>query len=153
MYGVEWEEVVKHHGMEKFLELQKTYLDLLDSTFINYGGEKKTSLIFIFSDGAKAVQACLEAKNKVTSTLTQIPFKGFGLHVGPMIVVKGTELLLGDCINTASKLSEDLGAKGSVNVSDTLYDLIKDDAQLKSHSVEHKEQTLSGVTFKFASFV
>jgi len=152
MYGVEWEKVEKQHGIEGFLGYQNRYLDLLVETFKKFGGEKKTSLIFIFSNAANAVKACLEAKKQVTTTLTDIPFKGFGLHIGPMIVVKGTELLLGDCINTASKLSEDLGAHGSVNVSDTLFELIKNDEELKKHNVEQKEQSLSGVAFKYASY-
>jgi len=81
----------------------------------------------------------------------KIPLNGFGIHEGRMLVIHGTELVLGDCINISSKLSEDLGANESINLSDDVYEHIKDREEIKSHSFEKKSSDISGLNIVYYS--
>jgi len=127
MYGCDWTSILKKHGIQRFLESQAKFLNLLSETFASFDGRKKTVLIYLFDDPVKAVLACVKAREIIKERYSDAnaeeyyPFEGFGLHSGNILEITGTELLLGDAINTASKLGEDIASGHQINISEEVY--------------------------------
>ena len=49
---------------------------------------------------------------------------GFGIHVGDMVFVEGTDIHWGDPVNTASKLGQDTAQNGTILITQQVYDAI-----------------------------
>jgi len=151
MYKVDWDDLIVV-GMHEFLTKKKIFLEVCAEHFAKFGGEKRTDMIFCFGDSANAVKACIDVRKTLGDSFGDIPFEAFGLHVGELLVINGTELLLGDCINTASKLGEDLGKDKFINVSDTVFEIVKDKEILSEHPPTFKDIDHSNVEFKFYQY-
>jgi len=154
MFGVEWDEIEANHGLDFCLEVQKLFLQLLCDTFEPFSGRKMTNMIFFFQDPVIALKACIKAREVFRERnqmegVTKFPFIGFGMHMGKILVVEGTELLIGDAINTASKLSEDLRVNESIHVSDEIFKEIKEHDEVKVLNMEKKDTEISGLVLEY----
>jgi len=111
-------------------------------------------MIFFFNDPRNAVEACYEARRLILEEMnhqeeTSIPLRAFGMHIGKVLVVEGTDILFGDPINTSSKLGEDIGENMEINLSDTVYNLVKDTETTIAFTAKVKD--LSHVHFNYYS--
>jgi class 3 adenylate cyclase len=132
MYGCDWTSILSKHGIQRFLECQAKFSTLLTETFAGFDGRKKDLYIYLFNDPVKAVLACAKAREIIRERYLDenseefYPLDGFGLHCGNLLQITGTEIMLGDAINTASKLGEDIATGQQINVSADVYlDLTK----------------------------
>jgi len=154
MYGVDWEAIIENYDVAHSLRVQKKFLSLLNRVFHSNEGTQMSHLIFFFDDPVKALEACIEARREIVEVLNaneedMVPLKGFGLHIGKVLVVEGTDILFGDPINTSSKLGEDIAEDMEINITDTIYNIVKDretDIQFTA-----KVKDLSGVHFNYYS--
>jgi len=154
MFGVEWNSIIEKYNVLHMIKVQNIFLNLLRTVFESKGGRQMSSLIFFFNDAKNAVEACIEARRQILEDLnkkeeTNIPLKGFGLHVGKVLVVDGTDVLFGDPINSSSKLGEDIAEGEEINLTDTIFNLVS----AKEHNIGFtpKVKEISNVTFNYYS--
>jgi len=154
MFGADWSDYDEKHGLEYSLGVQKLFLQFLCETFEPFSGKKMTSMIFFFHDPVLALKACMKARELIRERnrlegVTTFPFTGFGMHKGKILVVEGTELLIGDAINTASKLSDDLRDNESIHVSDDIFQEIMNFDEVKVLNMEKKDTGISGLVLEY----
>ena len=76
-----------------------------------------------------------QAANKGANAAPGNSLSGFGIHLGKMLFLSGTDVHWGDPVNTASKLGQDLASEGEILLSRPAYDVVSRDPQVRSRCV------------------
>jgi len=132
------DEIYIDNQIKKMLEVKYTAAVCYNKKFISFN---KIINAFYFT---------LELRGLLFD-MKNVSVTGFGLDSGDIISVPGTAIQIGDCINTASKLGEDIAKHGEINVTDKVFKVLKDHCLLEEFSTKKKTDEMSGVKFKFTS--
>lgn len=97
--------------------------------------------LFFFEAPAGSLAAVLEARDVVDpATVT-----GWGLHMGDVLLIPGTDVHWGDAVNTASKVGQDLASPGEIAVTEQVHAAVA--AEFPHCSFERKVARKSGIDF------
>mmetsp|Transcript_13271 Transcript_13271/g.30204 ORF Transcript_13271/g.30204 Transcript_13271/m.30204 type:complete len:493 (+) Transcript_13271:93-1571(+) len=141
--------------LEDQLELwsEQQALRILTPCLENGGGTAVEEALWIFSTPAEAVLATVEARRSLrnfkSSASQQLAFDvlGYGLHVGQMLFIEGTDVHWGDPVNTSSKLGQDLATNGDILISDAIMDAVRSDKRCSVLNFEERQLRRSKVNF------
>lgn len=117
--------------------------------------EEVEDVMYLFQDPVDAIMAALQIRDLTTSISAQlrsdekptVVIKGYGIHLGEVLNISGTDVHWGDPINTASKLGQDLATDGEIIISDATYDVVQKDLRLKGVVFDNVELHKSKITF------
>lgn len=121
-YFMHFDRIIEKHGLEKIKTIGDSYMAA--------GGLPVANS----SHPADVVSAALEIRDWISKTNLKSDKSGFeiriGVHTGPVIagIVGSNKFaydIWGDTVNTASRM-ESSGEVGKVNVSESIYQLVKD---------------------------
>ena len=140
MTGNEKTNVNKHQKLRRKLETQqKEILEILTPIYDEFVDLVEFGETFLLFDSAINALACvLKVKNAVQefnngpNQRMVIEATGFGLHIGNVLFFPQTFVCFGDCINTASKLGQDMADELDIWMSEQVFELVK-------HSKKYKE--------------
>ncbi len=111
MFEWELEEVEKDLGAAAGLKLKFRALDVVRPVLEMYNGIELEDVLWIFKDPVDGLQAVLHVKKELKKYNEKHPglgnemdVTGFGIHMGEMLFIKGTDVHWGDPVNTSSKL-------------------------------------------------
>ncbi len=155
MYELDCDEDSEEASAQHSIILKTTSLSLCRPILKSHGGIELEDVLFIFSNSQDALSAALEMRariaeyNKAQSETTKefIKVTGWGIHMGTMIFVEGTDIHWGDPVNTASKLGQDLAKNGDILITPSVYHGCKDGAKFKSTEFDNVMLKRSGVDF------
>lgn len=107
------------------MSLKLRGLDLMRPALESRGGTALEEALWVFERPADAALAAVAAKRAVHAFNAareegdpgRIVVTGYGVHVGSLLFVEGTDVHWGDPVNTASKLGQDLAESGDILVS------------------------------------
>ena len=128
MIGVDFSEVTAAYGVVRTIAESHRVVDMVRGVMGRFGGVAAEPFIYLFEDAGAAVQAALEIKtlfvevNMAATGASLVPYSGFAIHYGDMLVVPGTNVHWGDPLNTASKLAEDQARAGELFITGPVYD-------------------------------
>lgn len=120
MCGVNWDKVARAEGFDKMLERQHKAHKIAEDIVSGLGGNVEGERLFVFDRELEAIAAALMMRKKYAQ-VGEDAFTGFGVHVGVMLYVPGTDVTWGDVVNTASKLGEDKAEGRQILVSKEAY--------------------------------
>merc|ERR1712217_642644 len=85
---------------------------------------KVEDVLYLFDDPVNAILAAIECRDAVSRLNARcrrgspkVSIKGFGIHLGDLLFINGTDVHWGDPVNSASKLGQDLAEDGDILVS------------------------------------
>jgi|TARA_B110000091_G_C13683892_1_gene419095 class 3 adenylate cyclase len=161
MYSLDLETGAHLYGATQSIVLKSISLSIIRPIFLKYHAIELEDELFIFYEPADAVNAALDAKDAVQHYNQQLTSEheknrlnvvGWGIHVGTMIFVEGTDIHWGDPVNTASKLGQDLATDGDLLLSSAVMAIAKEHHKLcetgsKKVIFEERKLKRSGVDF------
>ena len=125
--------VNKQQTLRRKLEAQeREVLELLAPIYDEFNDLVEFGETFLLFDSAINALACvLKVKNAVEKFNNNaneqmfIEATGFGLHIGNVLYFPQTFVCFGDCINTASKLGQDMADELDVWMSPQVFELVQ----------------------------
>lgn len=110
-------------------------LDLLEPALKARNGTKVEDMLWIFEKASDAVLGAAEARCAIDrhnatpaeSRGSRCRVDGWGVHVGNVLFIEGTDVHWGDPVNTASKLGQDCASDGQLLVSPQAKDRLGKD--------------------------
>jgi len=157
MWGGEWASINKTQGEEKMLSILGTASSIVRTIFEANNGDHKEPTLYIFSDPLDAFNACFHARtaiiehNATVDELDRIPLKGFGVHMGDILVLPDTDIHWGDPVNTSSKLGEDIASGEVINLSEHVFNHIFS-VNPPTTPYENKSEEISGNVINYYQF-
>lgn len=154
MYGAAWDDVTQREGVAHCEKLEREAKRIVDEVVDGmYGGHVVEDALFVFEHPADAVAAAVELKKRFAEH-GNVPYTGFGVHLGKLLFAEGTNVHWGDPVNTASKLGQDYCKNGEIIVSDQAWDKAKENAQgnVKSIVDALTAQTVEGIKISGVEF-
>lgn len=153
MFEFEYENAEETH---KRIALKFGCLDLFKDIFVRYSAVAAEDVLYIFEDPASAVLTAVACRRRLNEEnkkhqdtgAPHVTIKGFGVHVGMMLFVNGTDIHWGDPVNTASKLGQDLAQDGEIIISGETYQAVKGNPHIEALTLEPAELERSKVKFK-----
>eukprot|EP01065_Artemidia_motanka_P033903 TRINITY_DN4094_c0_g1_i1.p1 TRINITY_DN4094_c0_g1~~TRINITY_DN4094_c0_g1_i1.p1 ORF type:complete len:434 (+),score=112.26 TRINITY_DN4094_c0_g1_i1:63-1364(+) len=97
--------------------------------------------LFFFETAVGAVQAGIAAKRIAPPKV----ITGWGVHMGEVLLVPGTDVHWGDPVNTASKVGQDLAEFGEMLLTAPVYEAVRE--HVSSVKYEERKLRASGVDF------
>jgi len=103
-------------------------------------GEEVEDVLWVFDNPTDALRGALACRRTILAnqrdpSSPQNTISGFGIHVGRMLFLQGTDVHWGDPVNTASKLGQDLATDGHILISEAAFNMM------------HPERDFGGVRF------
>lgn len=133
------------------VRLKYSLLARFQRVFETYHGEGLEDVLVTFDEPANALLAALACRRIATkgspASGPSIMVQGYGIHVGEILLVPGTDIHWGDPVNTASKLGQDIAEDGQIIISEVAQAAISGDVWLTPYDFVPRECTLSGVLF------
>jgi hypothetical protein len=162
MYHLDLEGPSHLYGANQSIVLKAISLSIIRPVFKKYHAIELEDELFIFYEPSDAVLAALDAKDAIlhyNSALTKehekdtLNIHGWGIHVGTMIFVEGTDIHWGDPVNTASKLGQDLAQNNDLLLSSALYELAKDNHKINDDNrIQFEARELERSHVKFTAY-
>jgi len=155
LFGLHVGQVTERRGIAQAFTLKHTVLELLEPLIEQHGGRSVEDTFVVFDSPQEAVACALAMTARVRQYNSEVPEeeqllpKGFGVHLGPMLVAPSTNVHWGDAVSTASKLGEDLAEDYEVLVTDKVWNAIKLFPAFQGPSLRAttRELKTSGVVF------
>lgn len=128
-----FDEIVGKYGIEK--------IKTIGDAYVAAGGLPVTTPESVENTVLAALEMQKFISDRLENKSGRIPFEmRLGIHTGPIVagivgVKKFQYDVWGDTVNTASRM-ESSGAIGRVNVSESTYELLKDDDRFKFNARE-----------------
>eukprot|EP00756_Hemistasia_phaeocysticola_P024279 Hpha_TRINITY_DN15939_c1_g9::TRINITY_DN15939_c1_g9_i1::g.71710::m.71710 len=136
------EEKIKH----AIAEVRKVFAQDHGVIFCEDIGVVPQRDLFFFTTPAGGVRAAIAARKLVATLEYPDIITGWGIHVGEVLLVPGTDVHWGDPVNTASKTGQDLAGPGELLITDAVFQLVKEELA-DSAKFEAKTLMRSGVEF------
>jgi len=109
--------------IERHRQVLEKFTQKHQGEILQYYGDGSLS---IFPSAIEAVECAVEVQQELTNL--KIPLR-IGIHLGD-VKIKG-EAIFGDGVNVASRV-QSLGVSGSILITDTIYDLIRNQSTIKT---------------------
>jgi TolB-like protein/class 3 adenylate cyclase/Flp pilus assembly protein TadD len=109
--------------IKKHRQIIENYVKKYQGDILQYYGDGSLS---VFPSAIEAVKAALQIQKELTQL--QIPLR-MGIHLGDVKIKD--EAIFGDGVNVASRI-QSLGVAGSIIISDTIFNLIKNQTSIKA---------------------
>jgi class 3 adenylate cyclase len=154
MFEFEYENATE---TQQRIALKFGCLDLFKNIFQKYNAVGAEDVLYIFDDPVSAVLTAVTCrkllneenrKHEGNGDKPMVTIKGFGVHIGSMLFVPGTDIHWGDPVNTSSKLGQDLAEGGEIIISNETYEKVKSDPRIGCLTLEPAELERSKVVFK-----
>lgn len=109
--------------------------------------------LHIFEDPVNAVLAALQCRRLCgkcpcgpgAAGSSSVVVRGFGVHLGDLLLVDGTDVHWGDPVNTASKLGQDTADGGEILITKDTHEAIRSDARVNNLTFKWTEVKKSGI--------
>jgi len=149
----EWE--AHGYSADDLLCIQFECLSHLQGVLTRYGAEKVEDMLYLFSNPVDAILGVVACRSHMEQELQHaeainkpaMVVKGYGVHMGGLLTVPGTDVHWGDPVNTASKLGQDLADNGEIIISKEVYEASAGDPKVKKLSFDYVELQRSKVNF------
>jgi len=148
-------EFANTDDVERQLSLKFDCLSRLTRILHSHNAAVVEDVLYLFDRPADAVLAALACRTEVDERKRQagvaepaVCIKGYGIHVGELLFVEGTDIHWGDPVNTASKMGQDHAHDGQVLISQETLEACQDDPRLKGLQFHQISLRLSGVQFQ-----
>ena len=122
MAAINWARNTEEFGVHSTIRLQAEANEIMEPIILSHGGLLEEEILWVFDTPSAALAATLEVHhalgvhNAGASKDRVIHIMGFGIHMGTLLIVPGTNVHWGDPVNTASKMAEDLAVHGSPEI-------------------------------------
>ena len=156
MFEFEFNEVEAEYGAEQGLVLKFFALERMVTPILTeMNGIALEDVLWIFKDSTDAVKAAVKLKAALVKYNEAHPEKkdkinisGYGIHIGTMVFIEGTDIHWGDPVNTSSKLGQDLARDGDILITEIVHTHLQENpALLEEISFQSKTLRRSGVEF------
>lgn len=123
------------HGIMHFLAMIHRMNQIVAPTVREHGGEvvkfEADNAFAIFEKVEDAVEAAIDTSRRFSAANTMLPEEmdmhgKFGIGYGEVLIVEGADLF-GSEVNLASKLGEDLAARGEILLTEAAFSRIEAD--------------------------
>ena len=126
-------------ALKQLLIKDREILDILAPIYDNFEDIIEFGETFLlFEIAINALLCCLKVadaikrynNNNNNGNKMRIESSGFGIDCGNVLFVENSFICFGDCINSASKLGQDLAKPLEIWISDRCYQMMKSDTQV-----------------------
>lgn len=138
--------------LEELMAQKFRDLGLLEPALEAYGGRKVEDMLWIFDSPSDAVMGAVEARRLISifnaspvATGSRCRVSGWGVHLGNILFVKGTDVHWGDPVNTASKLGQDCATNGQILISPPVKDHVENGGACAMLTLKEELFNRSGV--------
>ena len=122
MASINWAKTTEEFGVAETIDLQAVANGIMEPIILEYGGSLEEEILWVFDSAPAAlaatlaVHAAIQVHNAGAKKRAVIHVLGYGIHMGTLLIVPGTNVHWGDPVNTASKMAEDLAIPGSPEI-------------------------------------
>lgn len=155
MFAFNLDDVEEQRGANFGLTFKFSSLEVLRPPLVENGGCEMEPELWLFGKAEDALKGAVELRRSVGAfnqkqkdPLDCINITGYGLHVGTLLLIDGTDIHWGDPVNTASKLGQDLAEGGDILLTPAVKDAIESGSLLSQVAFAGKELQRSNVTFQ-----
>ncbi len=126
----------------KVSKIKKYIVEEIKKVVHYHGGNVMEDTLHTFDSVTDALWAAI-----VLRANSLVPTVGFGIHIGSMLIVPGTDIHWGDPVNTASKLGQDAAARGDILITRAAHELVYMRDEFQGHCFKPLNFVLSGIEF------
>ena len=157
MMGFDWASVSQTSTPSSLVARRHKAYELVLSVLASLGGSAEEEALLVFDSVDTALAAALELRSRFrahneASPESSIPFTGFGIHSGRILLGPGTDVHWGDPVNTASKLGEDIATAGDILLSKSAFSSLASPLP-EGYSTVSSVQTVSKVKMVIVTLV
>lgn len=134
MFDYDWSQ--RKRTLAEILTTKVTVQAMAESAAKDYRGVVLEDRLFSFKSPQDATLCAIRIRQQVEKhngglpegSSDMWPVTGFGLHSGPMLLIPDTDVHWGDCVNSASKLGQDLANNCDIILSRKIRDELVQEA-------------------------